>query len=176
MPACLLKTEWGPSPNKRPQSVPCIAQKMWTTLASSKVSRPSHWLPISWDFLQVDHYCLSLLFWPSCSGGWGSILEGPHGQGEPRLLPRSLKQEATLAELSTHRSCRWHNDRVEQLPATHLHPHPKINRTFGITAIRRRPFYEVLNVPRDCVKAPATKRTWKLYFLLKKLANGSIFL
>lgn len=102
-----LRRERRPSLNQRPHSVPSVAQKTWTTKSSvPKTSCPSYWLPISWNFLQVEHYCLSLLFWLSCPVAEGSFL-GPiwvtmwahHCWAEPR----SLMQEATLPELNTQR-------------------------------------------------------------------------
>lgn len=142
LPACWRWSGAHP-PTYRPQSAPCVAQKMWTTtLASPKASRPSHWLPISWGFLQVDHYFLSLLFWPPVLDAEGLFSRGHgswfHHVGAPRprwarLPPRWLKQEATLAALSTQKlqGTRWSG----QAAAGHTSAptHSKINRTSGIT-------------------------------------------
>lgn len=127
-PAWLLKRECCPSPKQGPRSVPWELRKHEPPRLPLFSSRPSHWLPISWDALQGEYSFLSLLFWLSCHAA-GALCSGTtasepqHGLTMAKVSPASYQARWGRRQLSrnwTHRGRRGHNDQAEQTPPTHL--------------------------------------------------------
>lgn len=111
---------------------------------------------------------------PFCCYSDSSVLHA-RATTSDTLLPHTPKQRQLLLYW-TRLSLGWHNGSAQAIAShTSVPMLSKINRAFIIMEVQQLPFCELFNVPKDWIKAWATKRGCKLYFLFKKLANGSFF-
>lgn len=113
LPACLLKMEWGPSPNIKARVSPlcgsenvnnysCLPQSISSiTLASYLLRLPSSGSLFPFSALLT-----------SCSGCRGSVLEGPRLLIPPRGCPTAKVSPSptTLAEAGGHSGCTEHTE------------------------------------------------------------------